>query len=109
LFPAQHAWFGPPHVWQEPLAHTSLPVGHAAPAATHLFATVSQHPVPRHVVPLQQDWPVVPQVVHVPPAHTAPPLHVLPAATHCEVVMSQQPVPAQTLPLQHGWLGPPHV
>jgi hypothetical protein len=85
---------------------------HAPPEPTHIPLVVSQQsPVAVHVLPGQQICPVLPHVVHTPPAHTVPFEHVPPAATHCPDPGSQQApgVAAQELPAQHASPTPPHT
>ncbi len=59
---ALHTWTGQhvepvaPQAWQVPPAQTRLP-WHAAPAATHVLLSGSQHPVPSQVLPKQHDSP----------------------------------------------------
>jgi hypothetical protein len=89
--------------------HTIVPLcpdwgGHWLPGATHSdeLPDCEQHAVPAHC-PLQQGWPAVPQVSHLPLAAQtcALPEHTSPVETHCLTAGSQQPTVHASPLVQH--------
>jgi hypothetical protein len=83
---AQHASLSAPHAWQVSATPPSPP-----PPPPWQEKPVLQLLAP---LPPQQDWPLPPHALQVPPAHVAP-----------EAVQ----VVAPPLPVQHGWASAPQV
>ncbi|MFO0654493.1 MAG: hypothetical protein U0787_05380 [Polyangia bacterium] len=82
------------------------------PHATHWLLLQVLNAAVHSTPPVQQAWPILPQVpdwqplfVHMPSV----PGQAAPLAMQVRLLLSQQPPFAQLLPSQHGWPGPPHA
>jgi len=84
-------------------------VEHAEPLSKHVLVAVSQHPVPRQVLPAQQACVLLPHAVHWPLAQIWLPVHAPPAVTHIPLAPSQHPPDAHVLPAQHTLPEAPHA